>query len=1136
MTTIAKGVVKIDGQDNTQKAFKSVKKNADRMSVALKAAAVGLAAIAAVRGISRQVKATLDYADAIGKVATNSGMSTEYVQLYAKAMGEAGLTEEQANKSLVTFNKRLAELKLGFGAMLGPLGKYSEELVNQLEAAESSEEAMNIFINALESIEDPATQAALAAAAFDTEVGKKMPAALANGRGSLEGLMEAYRKTGKILTEEQVRMAEAANDSMAKVSDAWTSAKHSIIVEAAGPIIKTMEWMLDTAVPLMKDFFSAIGYGYDTYAKPGIDAMIELLGDLWTTILKPSFDMLVTGVQGAFKLVGIAWEEYVKPGFEAFKEFVDSTWKVIGPIFTAGAEIIGNALSSTFEFFSTAIEHVNSWMQGTQTGIETVKGIWDGFKVHMTGVISAFGAIFNGLAKPAQDAWDKVKEIWNDSIGWIVGKVEYLAGLLPDWMNPFAESAEKSSTSAALSVGVAEGGINSDLKSIEGQAESTSGSFVDSFSSIAKESAKAATEFAANAASKLSSSLSSLVTTGMNKAREFFNGVVGYFTNTNVAVVAEMDKMEEGVTEAGERINKKAFRNTWAKDFLKYVPGYYEQTADEVIGHAKRMEKEQTASGKRITDNAAKQAEERKKINQDMVENTSYTYKSMVDLSEGFVDDVGGIFNDVFTDLFSGDIKGAWETLLEGMKDMAIKTAADIAAAWTKDMLFGGGGNAGSGILDKIMGGMGGGGGGGGMGGASGILGKIGSLFKGGTSSGVVAGGSTSSGIVGGGSAGAGAGAGMSMSTMAGFAAPMAIFAFGMAKSMKDAKKNKAEYDAILADTVMKEKMATEEIANGYNVIGEKGGQTYAQLNEDMAIHMEKIYGNVDAINGNTDAYGNMIVKIDEFDKFMNDVQWQEITVGHMDAVKELDAAYGEMGVSGNEATRMIDMAMNNVINQEKEAKIYAEIMEEGFVSAANAMELSLGHAAGKTSEEFMNMVNATNAAQNGVARLSGDGINKLAALDASSSKVAGMLEDNMVSASESSMLGFRGLSEMSSEMFLSMIEYAKQASDSMDDLARSANNAGQAANSARQGGIPGYMAGGSFMVGGKGGLDSNIVAFKASNNERVTVETPQQQAVSDRGGKSSVNMTADLIEFVTKPIIKEMRKQSIIQASNERH
>lgn len=52
---------------------------------------------------------------------------------------------------------------------------------------------------------------------------------------------------------------------------------------------------------------------------------------------------------------------------------------------------------------------------------------------------------------------------------------------------------------------------------------------------------------------------------------------------------------------------------------------------------------------------------------------------------------------------------------------------------------------------------------------------------------------------------------------------------------------------------------------------------------------------------------------------------------------------------------------------------------------------------------------------------------------------------------------------------------------------------------------IPGFASGGSFDVGGSGGTDSQMVAFKASPNERVTIQTPGQQA-SGGGGVTIVN------------------------------
>jgi len=53
--------------------------------------------------------------------------------------------------------------------------------------------------------------------------------------------------------------------------------------------------------------------------------------------------------------------------------------------------------------------------------------------------------------------------------------------------------------------------------------------------------------------------------------------------------------------------------------------------------------------------------------------------------------------------------------------------------------------------------------------------------------------------------------------------------------------------------------------------------------------------------------------------------------------------------------------------------------------------------------------------------------------------------------------------------------------------------------------GPQGFASGGSFMVGGDGSTDSQLVAFRASPDERVTVETPQQQNKGQKGGGAMV-------------------------------
>ncbi len=57
-------------------------------------------------------------------------------------------------------------------------------------------------------------------------------------------------------------------------------------------------------------------------------------------------------------------------------------------------------------------------------------------------------------------------------------------------------------------------------------------------------------------------------------------------------------------------------------------------------------------------------------------------------------------------------------------------------------------------------------------------------------------------------------------------------------------------------------------------------------------------------------------------------------------------------------------------------------------------------------------------------------------------------------------------------------------------------------------GGLMGFKSGGSFNVGGSGGVDSQLVAFKASPNERVTVTKPGQTAGG--GGIAGVRVWVD--------------------------
>ncbi|MBP1849697.1 hypothetical protein [Rhizobium halophytocola] len=59
-------------------------------------------------------------------------------------------------------------------------------------------------------------------------------------------------------------------------------------------------------------------------------------------------------------------------------------------------------------------------------------------------------------------------------------------------------------------------------------------------------------------------------------------------------------------------------------------------------------------------------------------------------------------------------------------------------------------------------------------------------------------------------------------------------------------------------------------------------------------------------------------------------------------------------------------------------------------------------------------------------------------------------------------------------------------------------------------GGLFGFANGGSFNVGGAGGVDSQIVAFKASPKENVSITKPGQEAASHSGGIAGIRVYVD--------------------------
>ena len=84
--------------------------------------------------------------------------------------------------------------------------------------------------------------------------------------------------------------------------------------------------------------------------------------------------------------------------------------------------------------------------------------------------------------------------------------------------------------------------------------------------------------------------------------------------------------------------------------------------------------------------------------------------------------------------------------------------------------------------------------------------------------------------------------------------------------------------------------------------------------------------------------------------------------------------------------------------------------------------------------------------------------------------------------------------------------------------------------------GIPGFAGGGSFKVGGNGGTDSQLVSFRASPDETVSITKPGQESAGGRGisivNQYSIEAGADweTLQKILPPLFERNREATIAQ------
>ena len=227
----------IESRNRTDKAFDAVKRNVGSLEKSFGGLKAAVASVVGVGAFGAFAKSTLDSSDAIGKFADRAGITTTQLQTMRHAFDLAGVGVESVDRAMIVFGKRLEKARDGIGALKGGLKGNKEALLDNVIAAKSTSQALDIMFKAMGDAKNAAERLAIADAAFG-DAGLRMTSAFLNGSEAFDLARQEALDLGLVLEDKLIRNAEKLNDDYTKASGIIGTQLKSAFLELAPAISK----------------------------------------------------------------------------------------------------------------------------------------------------------------------------------------------------------------------------------------------------------------------------------------------------------------------------------------------------------------------------------------------------------------------------------------------------------------------------------------------------------------------------------------------------------------------------------------------------------------------------------------------------------------------------------------------------------------------------------------------------------------------------------------------------------------------------------------------------------------------------------------------------------------------------------
>ena len=251
MGNLGKLNIVISAVNKTQRVFNTVKKGLSGVKSAVGTALKAFGALTAVIGATAGAltilfKKSFDYLDAIGKISSRTGATTDVIQAFQLSALQSGASVETANKAIQKFAKMVGEGRKGLKTYTDIFDRYGVSLMTATGEEKSFNEVLFQMMEGMKQSGDIFLRNADLALLFG-RAGQELTNTILMGGKAFQLYVQKQKELGLILDGKTISATEAFNDRLTRIGftfrvirDAITTAFLPILDKFAAKIEDTL--------------------------------------------------------------------------------------------------------------------------------------------------------------------------------------------------------------------------------------------------------------------------------------------------------------------------------------------------------------------------------------------------------------------------------------------------------------------------------------------------------------------------------------------------------------------------------------------------------------------------------------------------------------------------------------------------------------------------------------------------------------------------------------------------------------------------------------------------------------------------------------------------------------------------------